>query len=145
MSMTYWMIEGVGIEMSKVKDHIDSRKLAEKLHEMLPEDAELTDIIRTEDYARVDIGNYLQRTFDNLAELFTHCDDTDTLTCGDDNDGQEFLYYPPSMPWEQTENEPKDLKETHRRIVHAVQALTTLSEAEIESMIDDDIYAIGFG
>lgn len=74
-----------------------------------------------------------------------HCDDTDTLTFCDDGDGNEYFYYPPSMPWHRTENEPDSAEEVHRRIIKAVQCLTDLSEAEIEKMINDDLYVCGCG
>lgn len=80
-----------------------------------------------------------------IGDLLAHCDDTDTLTFCDDGDGNEYFYYPPSMPWHRTENEPDSAEEVHRRIIKAVQCLTDLSEAEIEKMIDDDLYVCGCG
>ena len=49
------------------------------------------------------------------------------------------------MPWDHVQNEPKSANEVHRRIVKAVQALTDLSEEEIESLIEDDLFEVGCG
>lgn len=49
------------------------------------------------------------------------------------------------MPWHRRENEPRSVEEVHGRIIDAVMEVTDLSEAEIEAMIDDDIYSVGCG
>lgn len=67
------------------------------------------------------------------------------ITYGGDGEGGYYFYYPPSMPWELREDDPKTIDEVHRRIVTAVQKVTDLSEAEIEEMIDDDLYVVGIG
>ena len=64
---------------------------------------------------------------------------------GDDGESGAYLYYPPSLPWQRTENDPQTLEEVHRRIIKAVQRVTDLTSEAIEVMIDDDLYVVGIG
>ena len=146
MSVSYWMIEGVGINTDKIEESINKEKLAAMLLEQLPDDELVLDIIKKKAYDRLDVRDFLcGEPFDNLGDLLTHCDDTDSITYGDDGEGASYFYYPPSMPWHHTENEPETLEEVHRRIIRAVQTITDLSGEEIEAMIDNELYVVGIG
>ncbi len=146
MSVCYWMIEGIGIDVEKIRPHLNKRKLSNLLVEQYPEEEEVLYWKGRRDIGTFDIDDYLHGDlFDNLADLLTHCDDTDTLTCGDDGDGGCYFYYPPSIPWHCRVNEPKSQEEVHKRIVDAVMVVTDLSEAEIEKLIDDDLHVMGCG
>jgi len=83
--------------------------------------------------------------FDNLGDLLAHCDDTDSLCYGDDGESGSYLYYPPSLPWQRSDNDPETKEEVHRRIIKAVQRITDLPDEEISSMIDDELYVVGMG
>ena len=115
MGASYWMIEGVGINTNKAEPSLDVR-------------------------------NFLfGKPFNNLGDLLTHCDDTDSITYGDDGDGGSYFFYSPSMSWHHIANEPDSLEEVHRRIIKAVQVVINLSDHEVEAMIDDDLYVAGIG
>lgn len=146
MSTTYWMIEGIGIDTDKLLPHLNKRKVINVILKQCPDDEEALEWKGRRDLKNFDIDDFLYgNPFENLADLLTHCDDTDTLMFGDDGDGGVYFYYPPSMPWHRRDNEPRSVEEVHERIVDAVMEITDLSEAEIEAMIDDDIYAVGCG
>lgn len=146
MSMCYWMIEGVGIDTSKLWQHLNKRKLVNLISKQCPDDEEIIEWKRRRNLTEFDVDDYLDgNPFENLADLLTHCDYTDTLCYGDDGDGGIYFYYPPSMPWHHRENEPQSIEEVHKRIIDAVMEVTDLSKAEIEEMIDDDIYSVGCG
>lgn len=146
MSTSYWMIEGIGIDVEKIRPHLNKRKVLRLILEQYPDDEDTLEWKRRRDLTKFDIDDYLYgNLFDNLGDLLTHCDKTDTITYGDTGDGGVYFYYPPSMPWHRTKNEPDSEKEVHRRIVDAVMVVTDLSADEIEQMIDDDIYALGCG
>lgn len=150
MSVSYWMIEGIGIDTDKIRPHLNQDKLLDLLAEQLPKEDDVLELIQLrEDTGKCpefNIDDYLYgQLFDNFADLLTHCDDTDTITYGDDGDGGCYFYYPPSMPWELREDDPKTIEEVHRRIIIAVQKVTDLSETEIDELIDDELYVVGIG
>lgn len=146
MSVSYWMIEGVGIDVEKVKPHFNNEKLAQLLAEQLPDDEIVIEIMEKGSFSDLDINDFMYgEPFDNLADLLSHCDASNSLTYGDDGESGAYLYYPPSLPWERTENDPDTLEEVHRRIIKAVQRVTDLSDDEIEQMIDDELYVVGIG
>lgn len=147
MSMCYWMIQGVGIETDRVYDHIDKAKLAEFLHQQLPDDNDISDMVANRQFDDLDVGDFLYgEPFDNLGELLTHCDPTDMLTYSDDGEGYSYFYYPPSMPWERRKNEPKSIGEVHQLIIQAVKTIVSdLSDAQIDALIQDDLYVVGMG
>lgn len=150
MSMVYWMIEGVGLDADNVRPYLDKEKLAKFLLEQLadePEDVEfLNRMLSSGDFRELNIDDYLHgMPFDNFADVLTYCDDTDSITYGDDGEGICYFYYPPSMPWEMRDTEPKTIQEVHDRIITAVQKLTNLTSEEIDLMIDDNLNVVGFG
>lgn len=138
MSTQYWICEGIGIRANRLFLHLNAEKCIALLKEQLGEDFEETSV------EQFDIQDYFYgEPFENLADLLCHCDDTHTLTFGDNNDGECFFYYPPSYPWSRNKNEPTSIEEVHERIKKAVLRICDLSDAEIESMIDDDLYEVG--
>jgi len=146
MSVSYWMIEGIGIDVEKIEPFIDRKKLCHMLHEQLPSDELLQDIIDRKAYDELDYYDFLYgEPFQSLADILTHCDDSNSITYGGDGDGGEYFYYPPSMPWNRAGNEPKTIGEVHSRIIEAVQKITVLTSQEIENMIDDELYVYGCG
>lgn len=146
MSVSYWMIEGVGIDVDKIKPYLSNEKLVHFLAEQLPDDEIVTEIIEKEAFSDLDINDFMYgEPFNNLGDLLAHCDDSNSLSYGDDGESGAYLFYPPSLPWERTENDPETLEEAHRRIVKAVQRVTDLSAERIEEMIDDDLYVVGIG
>lgn len=146
MSVSYWIIEGVGIDADKIEPFLDKEKLAQMLLKQLPDNEELLEMSVNKKYDGLDVLEFLYgNPFENLGDLLTHCDDTDSITYGDNGESGSYFYYPPSMPWHRTETEPCTLEEVHRRIIKAIQVVTNLSAAEIEAMIDDDLYVVGIG
>lgn len=147
MSVSYWLIRGVGINANEVTDRLVNEKVVNLLAEQLPNDSSLQDMVKTGKYKNVikDEEFLCEYGFDSMADFLTHCDDTDVLTYDDDGDGGSYLYYPPSMPWWLTPNDPKTLQETHERIEKAVQRVTDMTTEEIEKLINDDLYVVGAG
>lgn len=146
MSMTYWMIEGIGLKVSDIKPHIDKEKAARFFYEQFPDNTELKDMVSSGDYSGFDAEEFCYSLwFDNLAHVLCRCDDTDSLTFCDDGDGSLYFYYPPSMPWERTSNEPQSERDVIDRIVKAVQKIADMTYEEIEKLIDTDLYVVGMG
>lgn len=146
MSMTYWMIEGIGLNVDDVAPHINTEKAARFFYEQLPDDTDLRDMIASDNYSSFDIEEYYYGNgFENLADVLCHCDDTDSITFCDDGDGNIYFYYPPSMPWHHTGNEPQSEQEVIARIIKAVQKIADMTEEEIKKIIDNDLYVVGCG
>lgn len=150
MSVSYWVISGVGICAEDVTRALNRKKLVLKLLELLhDEDSQelLQSIIANDRYEEFDIeGEFLfGNPYDNMAELLVECEGTMSFTYSDDGFSRSYFYLPPTMPWINLESDPKTLEETHRRIIMAVQAITDLSAEEIEDLIDDDLYVVGEG
>ena len=146
MSMATWVIHGIGLCANDIEPYIDNKKLTYMLREQLPDDEDLLSIIASEAYDNLNLDDYLYGyPFDNIADVLCFCDNTDTITYGDDGEGRFYFYYPMSMPWERSNAEPKSIEEVHERIIAAVKKITTLSYVDIDKMIDDDLYVIGMG
>lgn len=151
MSLSYWVVEGVGLCTEDIEPYINQKKLVELMLGQLDSNNEevmneLKQMISTEDFSEVDLRNYLHGyPFENLADILTHCDDSDSLTFGDDGCSSHYLYYPPSMPWWIREEDPKSLDEVHRRIIAAVQKITDMDAEDILRLIDDDLFVVGCG
>lgn len=107
MSVSYWLIEGIGIDTEKLFPHIDKKKFVQTLHELLPDNAEVLAIMEENNYQQVQIDDFFDgNPYESLADLLTHCEDTACTTYASDGDGGEYFFYPPRMPWRQAANEP---------------------------------------
>lgn len=132
--------------MASARPYLNTEKVVRFFSEQFPDESELRMMVHTGDYADFNIDDYLYGNgFDSLADVLCHCDDTDTITFGDDGDGSEYFYYPPSMPWYHKDNEPKSEQEVFDRIVAAVQKITDMASEEIAALIDNDLYVVGMG
>lgn len=140
MSTSYWICEGIGIKTNELYQHLNKDKCIAVLRKQLGKDFGL------DNKEEFDIDDYFYgNPFENLGDFLCHCDDTNTMSFGDSNDGDYYFYYVPSYPWERRYNEPLSITEVHERIIDAVQCICDLSRAQIEDMIDDDIYDYGCG
>ena len=138
MRIHHWICMGVGINTDSIRKYLDVQKCVKLLREQFPEED-----INEEDF---DIDDYLYvNLFGNLGEMLCCCDDTDTLTYGNNGDGEYFFFYVPSYPWERRNNEPENIEEVHNRIIAAVQKICLVTSDEVEKIICDDIYEYGCG
>ena len=136
--METWICAGVGIRDSVIYPHLNLAKCRQEIQKILPDEQISQN--------RFDLSDYMYGSpFDNLGEFLTYFDDTDTITYGDNGNGESFFYYTRSFPWEHTWNEPRTIEEVHRRIVDAVSKVCDLSREEIDALIEDDIYEEGYG
>ena len=146
MSTSYWLNAGIGIRADDVYDKLNKRKLVNMLAVQLPKDETVQFFKRSSNLSEFDIEEFLYgEPFQNLGDLLTYFDDTDTLTYGDNGDGESYFFYPPCMPWEVGTNDPKSAEEVHQRIIAAVMKATDMTAEEIEELINDDLYEVGYG
>lgn len=140
MSLDYWVIRGVGVNADDVR--FNNEKVKHVLREQFAYETELLDALNDDNF---DIGEFVYECgLDSIADFLTFCDDTDTLTYGEAN-GRSFFYYPPSMPWELTPNDPTSREEVYKNIIAAIQKVSDMTEEEIRTMIYDDLNEVGYG
>lgn len=146
MSLSFWVINGIGIDAAKIQDRFKTEKLVRFLSEQVPNDNDLKRMLESGDFSSFTLEDYLYGSwFDSVADILCHCDDTDTLTCASDGEGGEYFYYPPSMPWDHVPNEPQSEEDVIERIVAAVQKITDMSDDQIREIVDLDLYVVGCG
>lgn len=146
MSLSYWMIEGIGLCTNDIEPHLDDKKVVRCISEAHPDDLELKSMLFRDDYSNFDVHDYIDNgLFNNVGDLLCFCDQTDSLTFCDDGEGNVYFYYPPSMPWERSVSDPKSEEEVIQRIISAVKGLTDLQDYEIREMIDRELYVVGAG
>ena len=140
MSMIHWICEGIGIRANKLYPYLNNQKCMDALRELKIDDFEG---LEPDEF---DIDDYLLgEPYESLGDFLCRLDDTNTLTYGDDGNGESYFYYTPSYPWSRHENEPISIQEVHERIIDAVIRVCDLSRNQVETLIDDDIYEHGFG
>ncbi len=146
MSTCFWMIEGIGLNAKDIESRVSTEKVVRFFAKQLPDKPELIDMIMSNDFSKFDINDYMYGNgFENIADVLCHCDDTDSITFGDDGNGNCYFYYPPSMPWHHTKTEPKSEEEVISRIISAVKKITDMSPYEIRELICTDLYVVGIG
>lgn len=138
MSVETWICSGIGLRSSVIYPYLDMNKCREVIQTQLPEETVPRNRFNLDDY--IDGSPYY-----GLGDFLTALDDTDTITYGDNGNGEQFFYYVRSYPWEHLPNEPKTLGEVHERIIDAVSKVCNLSREKIDSLIEDDIYEEGWG
>lgn len=138
MSMCYWMCQGIGIRTNDLYPFLNTAKCIEVIKEQIPDEDIDEESFNIDDF-------FYGEPFQNLGDLLCHVDVTNTLTYGDNGDGEYFFYYTPSYPWDRVQNEPESIKDVQERIISAVLCLCDMKIEEVESLIDDDIYEYGCG
>ena len=151
MSMTYWMIEGVGINTDTIWNRLDDKKVVQFLTQEFPDEVTATEAeaalaaIARGESCPINIRDYLHgEPLDCLGEALALCDDTEILIYGNDCE-TEYVYYPPTMPWQRCAFDPTSIDDVHKRIIKAVQKLTDMTSNEIEGLIDDYLHVVGCG
>lgn len=126
------------LEGQFVESYLNQTKCVNVLRQQLDVEVQDTDGFDIDDY-------FYGNPFQHLGDFLCHCDDTNTMTFGDNSDGEYFFYYAPSYPWERKENEPASISEVHERIIDAVLRICDLSRSQIDEMIENDLYDYGCG
>lgn len=86
MIVCHWICEGIGIRTDDVIGSINAKKCIKFLKEQLPGEE-----IEEKDF---DIDDFLYgQPFNDFGDVLCHCDDTDTLTYGDNGEGEHYFFY----------------------------------------------------
>ena len=132
MSFTPWTVEGVGISVNTFAHRIDEEKLFHKIQEVTHTSLEGREEDPLEDLI-LDVFGYSDYYIDPEEYpglLFGYCAE------------ERFIFFPPAMPWQRKENEPKTLEEVHQMIVKLVCSITDMTADEVLKEIDDDLLVV---
>ena len=93
MSVSFWLIEGVGIDTAKIRPHINKGKLGCVLVEQLPDDEDLVEMEEQGSFDGLDVDDFTcGYPFDSFGDLLTHCDETNSMTYGDNGDDLSLIH-----------------------------------------------------
>ena len=107
MSMSYWMIRGLGFSMDKVAEFLDAERLLEALGRkeppISPED--IDGWPGMDNAGRLHALIELQNVQFGFADIIGDSDPLNLLSYGNDGDCGSYLFYEPCLPWEMRKNE----------------------------------------
>lgn len=137
-----WMIYGIGMETQPVEDNLNAEKLEAELRK-IPEFANalsaIGDAQHYDSHEEWVSEVFAELQIDSAAELLSRLDDTQTLTYSGDGNGNNYLFYPPSFPWQRIENEPETAEQVIENITKLVRSVTDMTAEEITQMIDEGL------
>lgn len=137
-----WMIYGIGIETQPVEDNLNAEKLKAELRK-IPEFADALGVIGDVQHYNSDeewvSAVFAELQIDSAAELLSRLDRTQTLTYSSDGNGNNYLFYPPSFPWQRVENEPETAEQVIENITKLICSVTNLAAEKIAPMIDEEL------
>ena len=118
MSLSYWMIVGLGLSMKELFPYLQASKIRQRLREqkgidLNVEDAALWEKINDTERFKL-LLEYLVDDGFQFADLIAQSDGRHLLSYANDGENNTYLYYEPSYPWERegeefrTEEEAKE-------------------------------------
>jgi len=137
MSVETYIIEGIGVKTKQLRPYLNDENCIAFLKEY-----DATIVIDEDSF---NINDYISgKPFKNLSELLYFCDYSDCLRCDGDGNGEDYLYYPPKYPWQLKENDPRSIEEAHKLLIETIQRICDISREDVEALIDDDLYEVGW-
>ena len=129
MSLSYWMIVGLGLSMKELFPYLQASKIRQRLRKQKGTD------LNMEDTALWGKINDTERF--NGRHLLSYAND------GEDN---TYLYYEPSYPWEREEEDFRTEEEAKRYICNIVMPFVgdQVTRKDILALIGD-VYEVGCG
>lgn len=108
MSLSYWMIVGLGLSMKELFPYLQASKIRQRLREQKGSDLNMEDTAlwgKINDTERFKLLlEYLTGDF-QFADLIAQSDGRHLLSYANDGEDNTYLYYEPSYPWEREEKE----------------------------------------
>lgn len=145
----YDYLHGMGINVSQfVSPEYNLQGLCDVFNKKNPQAAPDGKSWKVEDlcYETVEpmlTEEYGGKSFVTIGDLFASCDDTGALQWKEiGDDGENYLFLPYDLPWEQYGVLPRGRGETHELIVNVVKKLIDMPNYMIDSFIEDDILIV---
>jgi hypothetical protein len=131
MSLSCWVIQGLGVALDNILGLLD----AEKIRKHLIKDGFdfFLDIPKEEIRAYKNAQNetrlkmlmdYLCMDFSELAEFIAESDRKNLLSYDNNGQGRNFLYYPRTYPWNRQRNECKTEESAQKHICTVIMRFT---------------------
>ncbi len=123
MSLSYWMIVGLGLSMKELFPYLQASKIRQRLREQKGSDLNMEDTAlwgKINDTERFKLLlEYLTGDF-QFADLIAQSDGRHLLSYANDGEDNTYLYYEPSYPWEREEKEFRTEEEAKEYICSIV-------------------------
>lgn len=109
MSMSYWMIRGLGFSMDKISEHLDAERILEALGQKEPpiSAADIENWSGMDNAGRLHALAEFQNVQFGFADIIGDSDPLNLLSYGNDGECGSYLFYEPCLPWEMREHECK--------------------------------------
>lgn len=147
MSQCKWHIYGVGVNLDNIR--FDPDRVIKCLKNMDPEMDEDSLKAAYAEYAYSGAFYALQNVVDEYTHfsptdiVYNACclggDESSCLSCTTDGSDSYYLFLEPVYPWEASEKYPKSLAEARQAIISTLQVLSSMTEEEIDAVIDEDL------
>lgn len=144
MSVCYWTVEGVGFRVDDILPRIVPEKYLAELNKALPGHEEDFVWDGNGEFDPTDYCGY-SSDYESVGELLCSFDEGNYDFARGTYEDEEYVYLPPIMPWQVQESSPKSLDETCDRLCKMVQRITDMTEAEIQEIIDTDLFLVDCG
>lgn len=130
--MDTWVNQGIGVDCEEIVPYLSIEKVRAILTNNYPDD--FSDV-NTGEMAREAIIDLYRG---GIAEMLADLDENNLVTWGTDSGRTDgFLLYPPSYPWEQTENDPKSQEEARELIKRLVRQVCDISEVILDNLVQE--------
>ncbi len=150
MSLPNWMIAGLGFPMKRIFPYLQAQNVRQRLWKqkhiaLNAEDAAHWEKINDTDRFKL-LLKYNKNICFQFADLIAQSDNKHLLSYGIDSDDNSYLYYKPSFPWEQEEEEFHTEEEAKGYICDVVMPFVgdQVMREDIIGLISE-IYEIGCG
>ena len=149
MSLSYWMIVGLGLSMKELFPYLQASKIRQRLRKQKGTDLNMEDTAlwgKINDTERFKLLlEYLTGGF-QFADLIEQSDGRHLLSYANDGEDNTYLYYEPSYPWEREEEDFRTEEEAKRYICNIVMPFVgdQVTRKDILALIGD-VYEVGCG
>lgn len=157
MSMVYWSIEGIGLDLTQLVPRLQAKKLADIIclayHGQNSEEERAAKELQTAVSTILPEGNapMVEKIISewaspdapvsrmaSLGELLATLDGV--LSFSSDEEGREYLYYSRCYPWDLDATHPQHLDEAVQRVANVLLQATDLTGEEALRAVDPDLY-----
>ncbi len=131
MSMDYWGIVGYGLCLNDIEEYINREKFNQVVRDINPN-------LQFDEDDVFDDDTFCGGIYVNLAHFFTELDTNNNFCYEDNGDGECYLLFEPSYPWETNyrKREPKTKEEVKERLINLLTPFYNMPINILKEKID---------